>query len=291
MAQKTYAELIAEAELIRDETATNANTATRVGSTLIDMIDFGSISQSIPIPLIGIQGNGTSGILEISFGATDFDFTKGNPEIFLMRYRNTRKKMKFVNGVRVWRYNKAGYIHPSDATASSKWQGWKFFGGSQKIRILGELFETPRTTEFPITIATNYDIMNISLNRFMFWSLKDYANDIVTSDVNIFPGELISRTNNVPSNDINLKVSIGGFRHQKTGLALYTKLQEFALCVAVDNPFATKTNGMCPKILGQISQPFNSILVFENTGKNAHVNDVQFILKRTNYRSKIRSIM
>lgn len=290
MAQKTYAELIAEATLIRDETANNANTATRVGSTLIDMIDFGSISQSIPIPLIGIQGSG-QGQIEISFGATDFDFTKGNPELFLMRYRNTRKKMKFVNGVRVWRYNKAGYIHPSDATANTKWQGWKFFGGSQKIRILGELFETPRTTEFPITISTNYDKMNISLNRFMFWSLKNYNNDIVTSDTNVFVNNAITKINNNPNNNPNLKVSIGGTRHQHSGALNYAKLQEFALCVAVDNPFATKTNGLCPKILGQISQPFCTIFEFDSGANANNVIDTTFKLKRNNYRSKIRSIL
>lgn len=39
MAQKTYAELLAQAEQIRDETVSNANSATRVGTILVDFLD------------------------------------------------------------------------------------------------------------------------------------------------------------------------------------------------------------------------------------------------------------
>jgi hypothetical protein len=60
---------------------------------------------------------------------------------------------------------------------------------------------------------------------------------------------------------------------------------KFAFALGIDNPSATKTNGLCPKIFGPFSEPiysvwkydFNSglyndiVLVKENANRHKHV--------------------
>jgi hypothetical protein len=291
MAQKTDAELTLEAQQIRNETNIGANTAVRVGEMMLDLIDSktntanGGSGVVIPAPIIDINGNGTSGVINISFANSTFDFSTGNPEIFLMRYKNTRRKMYYVNAEKVRVRRASGYVHPTTFDASVKWQGWKFFNGTHSWIGTTNAFEN-RVTEWSIPVLIPYQTFQITMNPYLFWNFKNMDNNqLLGYDENFFHASSWYTTSNL-ADDANYKASVGGNKKNKLAFMKWHKSQEFALVVAIDNPAATKTNNLCPKIFGEMSQPFTSMLVKNNA---SIISNVVLKLKRENKKSKIRS--
>lgn len=275
MANKTDQELILEASVIRNETQNKANTAIRVGNMFLDLI--GSKANKnliIPTPIITIDKTfGQLQQLRVSFAGSDFDFTKGNPEIFLMRYKNSgRKKVKTISiptGERKFYFSK--FVHPTTEGSNIKWNGWKFFNGKQSIHRFStgvNLPVTGRVTEWsiPSNVLPHQQFI-VPFNRYMFWTQENLGTGLISYDQNFFTDPLYleyTTTNPVSIYDPSQYIRIGNSQQNKDH-PTYSKTQKYALVVAVDNPLATKTNGLCPKIFGPLSEEFYSVLKIESS--------------------------
>jgi len=278
MSNKTDQELTLEASVIRNETQNKANTAIRVGNMFLDLI--GSKANKnliIPTPIISIDKSkiNNNQQLRVSFNDSDFDFSKGNPEIFLMRYKNSGRKIgkTILNPSGERRNFKAKFVHPTTQGSDMKWNGWKFFNGKQSIfRGVWNIPVTGRVTEWaiPSTILP-YQQFIVPFNRYMFWTQQDISNNTAQYDQNFFTNFSEYTTIN-PKSALNSDQFIRiGNSQQNRDHPTYSKAQKYALVVAVDNPLATKTNGLCPKIFGPLSEEFYSVL-FIQSGMPVDVN-------------------
>jgi len=294
MGQKTDAELRASAIQIRNETQTNQNTALRVGEMLADFADskanafYGS--GIIPVPIIAFKQGGASvenPPLEVHFGGTSFDFTKHNPELFLFRYRKSHRKKIIPTLINAGhKIIRSGWTHPTTMGNGTKWQGWKFFCGGQNY-FNHEFPATPhpienRVTEWavPATIKP-FQKLQIDFNRFMFWITNTASLDGASIAIN--PDADISYVRVVRlftiDNPVNVYnglqfIRIAGSKLKKN-IPRFSKSQKFALALAIDNPLATKTNGLCPKIFGELSEPFYTALQYDKITKA--ITDVVFV--------------
>lgn len=216
----------------------------------------GGSGMQIPVPMISLTSNTNS--IGVKFSDYGFDFTQNNPEIFLFRWRNKRKSqikdgLGTVIGKRI---RPSGWVHPSTDGSDIKWEGWKFFNGEHKyIKPHGYTGTiTGRVTEWsiPSTIKP-YEEFAIDFNRYMFWSV--FANDgsSINFDTNVFDGSY-GTFSPISHNDGTNTIYLGGLRGIRGNVVKYS------LAVGVDNPDATKTNGLCPKIFGAFSEPFYSII-------------------------------
>ena len=135
----------------------------------------------IPTPIIGITGLTTD--LVVHFLDQGFDFTTGNPELFLFRWRNNSKKKITAVPDNIKKRNTSRWVHPTTDDADVKWDGWKFFNGRQKTPYNGIV--TGRITEFevPSTIKP-YERFLVNFNKYMFWYSFDGSNE--TYDVNVW---------------------------------------------------------------------------------------------------------
>ncbi len=233
---------------------------------------------TIPTPMIGV--NGRSNVINIQFTDLGFDFAKNNAELFLFRYRNAKRK-KIIdrnnqsNGTK--KKIPAKWVHPTTADASTKWNGWKFFNGEQSL-YNPQTFSTEgipgRVTEYSIPAnLLPYQRFNIEFNRYMFWRKTSVAG--TTFDANF-----ISEANPTTTTDVlDMYVGMGG---SSTGM-----IGKFALAVAMDNPLATKQNGLCPKIFGTLSEPFYSVLAREN-GKDQPFVDIKLVTETDAKHLRIR---
>jgi hypothetical protein len=180
-----------------------------------------------------------------------------NPEVFLMR--DKRKKKHKSKGVNEYVTKGQGIVHPHDKDNSiGKWAGWKWFGGKQVGVIpgtnpsLATSQDLLRQTEFPFTKTVANETELIPFVNEMFW------RDV--NGVDYFPETTLSgyyaNTSLRPGGNFK-----GGSQIQKR-----RKTQKFYLVFAVDNPFATKTNELCPKIFGPISLPFYTTIAMDQGG-------------------------
>jgi hypothetical protein len=270
MAQKTDIQLRQEAYVIRNENARRANTAMRVGDMLLDIIDnkvnVEETSATIPIPIIFIErpveaGNG----LHISYRDTGFDFsTTQNPKLFLFKWKETRKTRK----KQVTKTILQGWKHPVDMDWEANWQGWKFFGGKQSC---------PVATENVLLRRTEWDVdanlkpmqkQLIDFNKYYGWREKDSTEGVVYRfDENVFNDPIFSLSDPVSGQK---KIALTGKRSASNHLH-YQKIQKFAFAFAVDNPKATKTNGLCPVIFGAMSEPIYQVLKVVGTSNPSDV--------------------
>jgi len=207
---------------------------------------IGGSGIELPQPIVNFDGDG----LVIHFMDTGFDFTTSqNPEIFLFRWKNTKKKTNRKKG--------SGWVHPSTTNATIKWEGWKFFNGEHKYNIFidGQLVldgVINRETEWGIpTNILPYENINITFNRHMFWRLFDnnkFSPNIIFDENFVNESDGYTDITNLPSN-----IKIASNRPN-------SKVVKYCVALAVDNPSATKTNGLCPKIFGPFSEPFYSVV-------------------------------
>jgi hypothetical protein len=239
-----------------------------LGNTSVIGGGGGGTGIQIPTPMIGITGSNYD--LVVHFLDQGFDFTQGNPELFLFRWKKSSRKK--VGGVR--KKKPSGWVHPSTDGANVKWQGWKFFGGGQ-VSAFNNIGVTGRTTEFeiPSTIKP-YERFSVNFNKYMFW----YTNLSGTLyDINVFPLGSFDPTNHQDGEaEIRLTNTKDDVGYGKLG-----NIQKYCLAVGVDNPAATKTNGLSPKIFGDLSEPFYSVY-------DLVVNDIKII--KENDRNHFRVI-
>jgi hypothetical protein len=218
----------------------------------------GGSGMQIPVPIICLTSNTNS--IGVKFSDYGFDFTQNNPEIFLFRWRNKRKSKKEISlGVFEKRVRPSKWVHPTTDGADLKWEGWKFFNGDQKYYkpVFGYTYTgtiTGRVTEWaiPSTIKP-YEEFQIDFNRYMFWNVFADDGSSINFDVNVFDGSYGTFSPTSHGSGGNY-IAIGGSRQLKGNIVKYS------LAVGVDNPDATKTNGLCPKIFGAFSEPFYSII-------------------------------
>lgn len=269
MAQKTTAQLTLEAQQIRNETEIGANTAVRIGDMLLDIVDSkANNGGAIAAPIVTFGTSVNNGSINIQFADTSFLAEAVNPEIFLFRWRKNRKA-KYNNklGDILRRTKYARFVHPTDKNAGTRWQGWRWFNGNQLWSKIGSALGTQvlqnRQTEWaiPPTLAP-MEKFSINFNIYMFFQEVDDSDTYLARyDVNLFNGVDYTLTNPRSADNSDLRVSLGGsaskrqFTTQK-----YGKTQKYCLAVAVDNPAATKTNGLCPKIFSNYSEIFYTIV-------------------------------
>lgn len=209
----------------------------------------------IPTPIVSITGETQ---VFVQFPDTGLDFSSVNPELFLFRWRNNHVTKH--NGVKRRRTSK--WVHPTTSDAATKWAGWKFFGGNQYwvkgspgSVTVGSI--TGRTTEWTIPPTLKpYEKVSINFNKYMFWNQFDTSNLTLEYDQNFFSGFTYTPTNHVNNDYV---ITLGGNR-QSIGRNRYSNSVMFCFALGIDNPNATKTNGLCPKIFGSFSEPFYSIL-------------------------------
>lgn len=231
-----------------------ASLTDHLGNTTI----IGGSGIQIPIPIVSLTSNTNS--IGIKFSDYGFDFTQNNPEIFLFRWRNKRRT-KIPNSGGLKRIKPSGWVHPTTDGADLKWDGWKFFNGEQKFNKMygyaGTI--TGRVTEWaiPPTIKP-YEEFQINFNRYMFWNVFAEDGSSINFDVNVFDGSYGIFEPTVHASNNNF-ISIGGSKNLRGNIVKYS------LAVGIDNPNATKTNGLCPKIFGAFSEPFYSIIKKEGS--------------------------
>jgi hypothetical protein len=214
----------------------------------------------IPQPIILLTGS-TNGFMlsqgvAIQFPDTGFDFTSNNPELFLFRWKRGKLSTRTNNfDLRGDRKKYGKWVHPTTQGSETKWEGWKFFNGKQYFN--GASYElTGRTTEWsiPSTILP-YQIFGIDFNRYMFWSRR-FSGSLLEYDTNVWSsGDFTPTQHSSGSSVIGLGMTVNNRNEYAANK------QKFALAVAVDNPNATKSNGLCPKIFGPLSEPFYSVVV------------------------------
>ena len=282
MAQKTTAELTQEAQQIRNETKIGANTAVRVGDMLIDIID--SKVNTIPAPIVSIQ-KADQNYISVQFRDTNFLVGAINPELFLFRWRNKRHSKYLRAGNVIRRVKAAGWVHPTDyVNGYAKYQGWKYFCGSQKAKFNQDAEN--RQTEWAIpNVWIPMDKFTIAVNRFMHFTETNQITGAVAYDANFFTTNHYLHNSSQNTSNANLYISLGGNQRAKYFLnPKWGKNKKYCLAVAVDNPEATKTNGLCPKIFGLMSEPFYAAGQY-NKGK---ISDIIFVKSESAQHLKIR---
>lgn len=277
MAVKSITDLLIEANLIKNATIPSENTALRVGGTLVDMID--SQFQGMP-PTPQVEYDFATAEMRIYFLENGFDFTTGNPEIFLFRWKGKTNKKRLGFAVRKVH---SGWKHPATVNASTKWAGWKFFNGNQFL--YGGAVTNTRITEWsvPSTIKPYDRTVLTGFNRFMFFTEVDHNTNTLTNyDVNILGGGdyLLNDKTSQSFSNLFFKLS-GPKRSLKTGKPFwpFPKVTTYAFALAIDNPYATKTNGLCPKIFSQLSAPMSA--VWTKNGSMSY-NDVVMVAGNNN---------
>lgn len=257
MSVKSITDLLTEANTIKNATVPGENTANRVGGTLVDMID--SQFQILP-PTPQIEYDYSTSELRVFFLENGFDFTTGNPEIFLFRYKAKKRKISLIYGNKLLQ---SGWKHPATVNAATKWSGWKFFNGSQSLYD-GSVVNT-RITEWavPSTVKPYQRTVLTGFNKYMFINEIDTStSSVVQYDSNILSGAASYQINNkINSSNSNLVFKLGG---TKTRIntpfpVVFQKINTYCFALAIDNPYATKTNNLCPKIFSQFSEPINAI--------------------------------
>lgn len=282
MAVKTIADLLVDANVIKNATVPGENTATRVGSNLVDVIDsFGLGGASLPQPIVSYDNINDK--LEVHFADTGFDFTQHNPEIFLFRYRNIRRKKGLTVPATKKKFPK--YVHPITVNANTKWAGWKFFAGTQKDRD-GNPVNT-RITEWtvPSTIKPYERFELTGFNKYMYWNIID-GGVITSQDVNIFAVDSFTTKNRV---DGTKKCNLSGSRRQLSETDLFPKTTNYAFALAIDNPLANQTNDLCPKIFGPFSDPLFAIWELDISGSPPYDKAIDVIMVPQNNNTWFRA--
>ncbi len=218
----------------------------------------------IPQPIVLFTGNTGQYIrngLAIQFSDTQFISASNNPELFLFRWKKGRYSYREnISDPRGKRKKNPKWVHPTTQGSETKWAGWKFFNGKQWHYPNGiEL--TGRTTEWaiPQTIIP-YEIFGIDFNKYMFWNFRT-SGLLQSWDQNVFPSGDFSPTIHQVSPDT---IRIGMQKPQ-------SNIIKYSLAVAIDNPDATQSNGLCPKIFGPLSEPFYTV-VFKDNGAGGFVD-------------------
>ena len=229
----------------------------------------------IPQPIVLLTGGTTTMLsqgLAIQFPDTGFDFTSNNPELFLFRWKRGNHTYRTnKNDPRGRRKKYAKWVHPTTENSDVKWAGWKFFNGKQ----FNEGYElTGRTTEWsiPSTIIP-YEVFGINFNKYLFWNLVSNGS-LSQYDTNVWSSLVFTPEDHLVGVD---KIGIGmNLRNNGRPKA---NIQKFSLAVAVDNPNATKSNGLCPKIFGPMSEPFYTVVDL-NGGDYSDIGIVRDYYKR-----------
>ncbi len=209
----------------------------------------------IPEPQIHIIGYPINQ-LNVKFSDTSFLTEENNAELFLFRWRNNHRT-KVNNPITRRRRKKSKWFHPSTSSADTKWQGWKFFNGKQYDTNGFEI--TGRTTEWALpTNLLPYQLHSINFNEYLFWNIEDKNTNVITADTNVFSVDSFSPTLH---DTTNYKINIGGSNRSRNA-----NIIKYSLAIAIDNPEANKTNGLCPKIFGPFSEPFYTIIDQTNGG-------------------------
>lgn len=237
-------------------------------------IGGGGSGLQIPQPIISITGSNANGIA-IQLPDTGLDLTQGNPEIFLFRWRNSHRT-KF--GTRR-RKKESKWVHPSTDGANVKWQGWKFFGGGQ-VNASSNII-TGRTTEWQIPSGTTpYQKFGIDFNKYIFWGITNKITGGTTTDVNVWSYDIFLPTNHSTPEYV---INIGGSKRTRSA-----NIIKYSFAVAIDNPEATKTNGLCPKIFGPLSEPIYSII----NASGVNYNDVILVKgNHLNHKHVVKNIL
>jgi hypothetical protein len=246
-----------------DATLTNVNGVTSV------IGGGGGTGIQIPQPIVlftGVTGQYIKNGLSIQLPDTEFISSSINPELFLFRWKRGKYSTR-SNSVdpRGKRKKNSKWVHPTTEGSETKWAGWKFFNGKQWHNPTNTEL-TGRTTEWEIPLTINpYEIFGIDFNKYMFWNFR--SSGILQSwDENIFSSGVFSPTIHQVSAD---KIKIG---MQKP----VSNIIKYSLAVAIDNPEATKTNGLCPKIFGPLSEPFYTVVFKDiNAGGFIDINIVR----------------
>ena len=194
-----------------------------------------------------------------------YNSTVGNPELFLFRYRSSRRYKK--NALSDWTRKRPRYSHPATVDASIKWAGWKFFAGNQSLR--DNTLINSRVTEWALPALTPYERFELTgFNKYMFWQeISITTNSVINYDTNIFlAGNQYKLSTNQNQLDPNLYITLSGNKQTlvRGGTQGYPKAVKYAFAVGIDNPNATKTNGLCPKIFGPMSEPVHAVWATNN---------------------------
>lgn len=271
MAVKSIADLIAEANLIKNAIIPNENTALRVGGTLLDMVD--SQFQTI-LPQPHAEFYQATNEMKVYFMDSGFDFSKAaNPEIFLFRYKGRQRK---GSSVTVIRKIKAGWKHPATVDSAIKWQGWKFFNGEQSL--YGGAITNTRITEWavPSTIKPYDRVTLTGFNKYMFMSEIDTTGPTLLSfDSNVLGDYNLNDKINTLNSDYVFKLSGTAKRIKTPSAKGFQKVVTYCFALAVDNPNATKLNGLCPKIFSAFSNPMH--IIWNRTGLVSPATDVSVV--------------
>ena len=226
---------------------------------------------NIPTPIVTIdykENQNVNNEICVHFVDNGFDFlSASNPEIFLFRWKNNRNAKRKDGSTRKKR---AKWVHPNTQNSTTKWAGWKFFSGVQYMHNANGVpseFDS-RVTEWLIPTTTKpYERISIPFNRYMFQSEVDSSNlyKHLSVDGNVLIGtngykikDRVNQTDNTKS------YRLTGQRKQIDNV--FPKVNTFCFALAIDNPNATKQNGLCPKIFSAFSNPFHAIWEVNNVG-------------------------
>lgn len=202
----------------------------------------------IPQPIVLLTGDTSQTVrkgISIQLPDTEFLSSSSNPELFLFRWkRGSYTYRTNISDPRGKRRKNSKWVHPTTEGSETKWAGWKFFNGKQQHYYGIEL--TGRTTEWaiPQTIIP-YEIFGIDFNKYMFWN-KRSLGILAEYDTNVWSSGDFSPTIHSVFPDY---IKIGMQRSN-------SNIIKYSLAVAIDNPEATQSNGLCPKIFGPLSEPF-----------------------------------
>lgn len=187
-------------------------------------------------------GTGFSEIMRLLWAAGDTAFLDLNPEVWLFRNKQIRRK----KGNLLW--VKKGFRHPTDPANYDGLSGLNQNNGQSFVKDSDALTQTEiidRKSEWPLPLSSNGVPFDIDLQPEKWFFYKD-ANDLPMPYWKPCPGNL----NLADPNVVGVKAA---------GMATkgYNQVSvQMAFAIAVENPNWTPTNKQPKKIIGPLSKPF-----------------------------------
>lgn len=207
-------------------------------------------------PFVSVGGSGGGGsqpaqmiletknnVLYYYFLPGDMSFLTKNPELFLFRQCKQYGLRGATHPVKRGQH----WVHSTHGDGSTKWNGWKFFCGDSV---------TPRNTEFDIAV---------DLEPFVRQPLTGFNKSIFRRSNEGF--DIVSDNTHTVNDFLTGGVMLTGSNYRK-GKWAPSMVLKFMLCLAIDNPTATKENGQCPKLFIQFSEPFYTFPSFSGNGSD-----------------------